>query len=220
MLHKEDRKMNIFKKKNTNYFFEQFLVVGEFSLQAFDVLKQGLENFDSTKSLDLKNAVHQIEHKADEIKHETEERLAREFMTPIDREDIFTLLNNIDDLTDAIDEISYKIYIRAYKSMPKNINQFIQKANEAIVAVIDLLKHLSDFNNKKVLDPYIEKVMQIEEQTDYLYEENVHYLYQDVEKVDYRQLVLIEKIYSMFEMTTDKCRDIARTIKTIMYKNI
>lgn len=65
--------MSIFKKK-TNYFFEQFVIVGEFSLKAVEELKKGLEDFKSENALQLKNDVHAIEHEADLVKHEVEER--------------------------------------------------------------------------------------------------------------------------------------------------
>lgn len=211
--------MYLFKKKE-NYFFEQFVKVSEFSLDAIKTLKAGLENFKPENTLELKNKVHQIEHNADLVKHEVEERLAKEFITPIDREDIFLLLNNIDDLTDAIDEISYKIYVRNYQTLPHNTDIFLTQAYDGIVAVIELLKNLSSFNNKKILDPLIEKIRDIEEKTDHLYEENVHALYIQENNLNYRQIVLTEKIYSMFEYVTDKCRDITKTVSIIMYKNL
>ena len=211
--------MYLFKKKE-NYFFEQFVKVSEFSLDAIKTLKAGLENFKPENTLELKNKVHQIEHNADLVKHEVEERLAKEFITPIDREDIFLLLNNIDDLTDAIDEISYKIYVRNYQTLPHNTDIFLTQAYDGIVAVIELLKNLSSFNNKKILDPLIEKIREIEEKTDHLYEENVHALYIQENNLNYRQIVLTEKIYSMFEYVTDKCRDITKTVSIIMYKNL
>lgn len=212
--------MSIFKKKNTNYFFNQFMVVGNYALKAYEELKKGLKDFDIPTSLTLKNNVHKIEHEADLIKHETEEKLAKEFITPIDREDIFTLLNNIDDLTDSIDEISYKLYIRAYKSLPDNIDKFIDITYESINATLDLLSNLENFSNKKILDPLIEKVKDFEEETDHLYEENVHELYKNHENYEYMELFSKEKVYSMFEEVTDKARDVARTIETIMYKNL
>ena len=211
--------MYLFKKKE-NYFFEQFVKVSEFSLDAIKTLNDGLENFKPENALNLKNKVHQIEHNADLVKHEVEERLAKEFITPIDREDIFLLLNNIDDLTDAIDEISYKIYVRNYQDLPHNTDIFLTQAYDGIVAVIELLKNLSSFNNKKILDPLIEKIRDIEEKTDHLYEENVHALYIQENNLNYRQIVLTEKIYSMFEYVTDKCRDITKTVSIIMYKNL
>lgn len=214
--------MALFKKNKTNYFFEQFLVVGEYSLKAIEELKKGIENFNPDNALKFKNDVHEIEHEADGIKHKVEERLAKEFMTPIDREDIFLLLDAIDDLTDSVDEISYKLYVRDYRKLPEHTLTFLSMAYQSITAVIELLKNLSNLTNKELMDPLIEKVRDLEEQTDHLYEEEVHTLYARNEdsQVSYKEIQLAEKVYGMFEYVTDKCRDITKEVEIIMYKNL
>ena len=50
----------------------------------------------------IRELVQDIEHKADAIVYETEEQLARVFVTPIDREDIQLLCASIDDIVDLI----------------------------------------------------------------------------------------------------------------------
>ena len=101
--------MALFKKKK-DYFFESFVELANYAKEAFLILEEGLKDFNASKAEELKNNVHLVEHKADLDKREIEEKLAKEFITPIDREDIFLLLDKIDDITDAIDEISYKLY--------------------------------------------------------------------------------------------------------------
>ena len=99
----------MFGKKKNNYFYESFENLCLYAIKEMDVLKEGLANFSNETLIDLKNNVHKIEHEADIKKKEIEEKLAKEFITPIDREDIFVLLDNIDDLCDAIEEISFKL---------------------------------------------------------------------------------------------------------------
>lgn len=210
--------MSLFRKKK-DYFFESFKELGEYSKKAMDTLSEGLLNFDNEKLVVLKNDVHKIEHEADQKKHVIEEKLAQEFITPIDREDIFLLLDKIDDLTDSIDEISYKLYIRNYSELPKNIKPFIEYAKEAVNSLLKLLSNLDNLTNKKVLDPYIEEVLNVEEAVDKLYEENVRDLYKD-ESLDQKHLFMEEKVYSYFEYVTDKCRDIVKAVQLIIYKNL
>ena len=212
--------MGLFTKNKTNYFFEQFAIVGSYSVKAIEKLQEGIINLENTDLLNLKNDVHEIEHTADLIKHETEERLAKEFMTPIDREDIFMLLDNIDDLTDSIDEVSYKMYLRNYKQLPHNTELFLRQAVAGVNAVNELLKNLNSLTNKKLMDPLIEKVRDIEEQTDHLFEENVRAYYIDPEKYQRSEVREAEDVYGMFEYITDKCRDVTKTIEIIMYKNL
>lgn len=210
--------MAIFKKKK-DYFYESFAELAEFSKQAIEELEKGLTNFEPSNLIVLKKNVHEVEHKADLIKHEIEEKLAKEFITPIDREDIFLLLDKIDDLTDSIDEISYKLYIRNYQKIPANTSIFMNKSKEAINSLLLILDNMDKISNKKIMDPLLNKVLEIEEEVDQLYEVNVRDLYKE-NIASYMDIVMSEKVYSYFEYVTDKCRDIVKQIQIIMYKNL
>lgn len=208
----------MFGKKKNNYFYESFEILSEYAIKEMSILKEGLNNFSNEKLNELKINVHKVEHEADIKKKEIEEKLAKEFITPIDREDIFVLLDNIDDLCDAIEEISFKLYIRNYKTLPPKTSIFFEKSEEAILALHEVLKNFEHINDKSVMDPLINKVLAIEEAVDKIYEVHVHNLY--VENKDYDTIRLGERVYSYFEYVTDKCRDVCKTILIIMYKNL
>lgn len=205
-------------KKKNNYFYDSFTNLMDYAIKTMSILTKGLEDFENVNLLELKNNVHTVEHEADILKHEYEEKLAKEFITPIDREDIFVLYDNIDDLIDSIDEVSYKLYLRNYTELPKNLNIMIDKSFEAIKSLKEIFVNFRDIDKKSIMDPLINKVIVIEEEMDKIYEENVHDLY--VESSDYDKNRFFEKVYSYFEYITDKCRDVCKTILIIMYKNL
>ena len=205
-------------KKRSNFFYDSFVEQINYAVKAMSILKEGLLNFDGIDTLTLKNNVHEVEHNADIMKHQLEEKLAKAFITPIDREDIFVLYDNIDDLIDAIDEVSYKIYLRNYKSLLNNIELFINKSLDAVNYLKDVLSSFKYIDDKKIMDPLLSKVIEIEEEVDKLYEENVHRLY--LSELDYKVTTTFEKVYGYFEYITDKCRDVCKTISVIMYKNL
>ena len=205
-------------KKKNNYFYDSFTNLIDYAIKTMSILTKGLEYFENVNLLELKNNVHTVEHEADILKHEYEEKLAKEFITPIDREDIFVLYDNIDDLIDSIDEVSYKLYLRNYTELPKNLNIMIDKSFEAIKSLKEIFVNFRDIDKKSIMDPLINKVIVIEEEMDKIYEENVHDLY--VESSDYDKNRFFEKVYSYFEYITDKCRDVCKTILIIMYKNL
>ena len=208
----------MFGRNKNNYFYESFENLCEYAIKEIEVLNKGLSDFSNSTLIELKDSVHKIEHEADIKKKEIEEKLAKEFITPIDREDIFVLLDNIDDLCDAIEEISFKLYIRNYKKLPPKTMLFAEKSKEAILAVSEVLHNFEHINNKEIMDPLINKVLILEEAVDKIYEIHVHNLY--LENKDYDEIRLGERVYSYFEYVTDKCRDICKTILIIMYKNL
>ena len=206
-------------KKKTNYFFEQFVVLSQFCNRAIDALIEGMKPVKDIDVEALKNSVHTIEHASDEQKREIEERLGKEFMTPIDREDIFLLLDAIDDLTDAIDDVSYKMYVHNQTRVPEDGHDMLELARGGVYSVSELLSHLQEVTKKEVIYPLIEKAQYYEEEADHLYEAKVHDIYlKGLDRTP--DGVIIETFYSSFEYITDKCRDIAKEVSIIMYKNL
>ena len=57
------------------------------------------------------DALHEIEHEADDKKHQLTNRLAKAFITPIEREDMIDLSHHIDEMTDKIEEVMIRIYM-------------------------------------------------------------------------------------------------------------
>lgn len=206
------------KKKDKNYFYDCFYNLAEYSLKAFEELSKGMKNFSSTNLEELKNNVHKYEHEADLKKEEYEEILAKEFSTPIDREDIFLLLDAIDDLTDSIDDISYKLFLRNYTFLPSKTEEFIDSTKICLDDLMLVLKNFKHFTSKHIIYPLIQKVKEDEANMDKLYEDEVHQLYK--ENLSYDKSRFNERIYGSFEYITDKCRDICKEILIIMYKNL
>ena len=93
------------KRKNDYNYFEEFSKLSQFSYDLAVNLHDTLSNFDSSKITQKVKVAHQIEHSADVAKHEIMNRLVKEFLPPIEREDITTLTQSIDDVSEAIDDV-------------------------------------------------------------------------------------------------------------------
>ena len=90
------------RKKDHDYF--AMLVEGvNYACEAATMLKTTFENFEPEKLQENINKVHHVEHTADMAKHDMIEKLVKEFITPIDREDILELADVIDDVTDDLE---------------------------------------------------------------------------------------------------------------------
>ena len=206
------------KAKKSNYYFDSFPILAGYSVKCGEMILNYLKEFDPKKSEELKDKVHEIEHQADDVKHQVTEKLLTEFMTPIDREDIFELLKLIDDVTDAIEEISLKIYIYNYQELPPNTVSFLELTVECMRKMEECLKHFPDFMNKKAFEPYVREVIKLEEEGDRAYISNMRELY-TTEKDGFKRHKA-EAMYTMLESVSDKCREVCRYTHNIALKNI
>ena len=82
-------------KKDNNY-FEMFVRLTDYSCSAAKQFCGLLGGFDPAKMPEEMKKMHAIEHSADMEKHNMMKLLAKEFITPIEREDIFQLAQELD----------------------------------------------------------------------------------------------------------------------------
>ena len=69
-----------------------------------------MRSFDPARIKERLDEMHAVEHAADDKKHELLNVLAKAFITPIEREDIMLLSQNIDEVTDKIEDVLLRMY--------------------------------------------------------------------------------------------------------------
>lgn len=206
------------KKKKSNYYFDSFPVLANYSTKCGEMILEFLKNFDPARLEEIKTSVHLIEHQADELKHEVTAKLLKEFMTPVDREDIYELLKLIDEVTDAIEEISLRLYLYNVQEVPDHYVELTEVTVECMRETVNCLEHMYEYLNESAFKPLVEKVVRLEERSDDIYIESVHSLY--AKEKDVRRLYVHEELYSLMETVSDKCREVCRFVQNIALKNI
>ena len=206
------------KKTKTNYYFDSFPALAHFSVRCGEMILEFIKNFDHKRLEEVKTAVHLVEHEADDLKHEVTARLLKEFMTPIDREDIYELLRLIDEVTDAIEEISLRLYLYDVKELPKNFVELTEVTIKCMRETENCLNNMYDYLNLDAFKPLVDAVVKLEEESDAIYIESVHALYRS-EKNE-KLLYIDETLYSLMETVSDKCREVCRYVQNIALKNI
>ena len=93
-----------------NDYFEMLSELVDYSCSAANLLHDTLLNFDVNEMKNKIGEMHNIEHAADLKKHDMMDKLLKEFITPIERGDIAELAHEIDNVTDAIEDILARIY--------------------------------------------------------------------------------------------------------------
>ena len=94
-------------KKHKFDYFEAFCAQADIARKESRALLDVVENFkpDPEWLRGKMEVIHTIENEGDDIAHEIIERLATEFLPPIDREDVTELTMLLDDVTDEIEEV-------------------------------------------------------------------------------------------------------------------
>src|SRR5258708_36750093 len=122
-------------------FFDLFEGMSGHAVQVARHLRQLAQSFpDITASI---QRIREEEHAADQLAHQALERLDRTFITPFDREDIHTLVGELDDITDGVDALAKRFPLFHVKQMEESfIKQtgVLIKATQMVDKAVKLLR--------------------------------------------------------------------------------
>lgn len=159
-------------------------------------------------------AIKAIEHRGDEITHQTMDLLHKTFITPLDREDIHTLVSRMDDILDFTDAAAQRIFMYGVEELPKEGQELaeicVQAARlvQSAVAALDNLKH-----PENIIKTCVE-INRLENDADHVLRSGLARLFK--EEPDIRKLIKLKEIYELLETVTDRCEDVANVIDGIV----
>lgn len=205
-------------KKNEFDYFEYFRRCGKFARRAAEFLYETLSAFDPTTLKERVDAMHRIENEADMIKHEMTRRLTHEFITPLEREDIVALSQEMDNVVDAAEDVLQ----RAYMFNVRNIRPETIAFAELFVKCCDELANtLDELENYKkagaAITKHIVEVNALESEGDTMHNENIRRLF--TEETDVRELLIWSNMFECFEICLDSCEHAADVVESVVMKN-
>ena len=203
-------------KKNFNY-FKAFIDLSNGSLKAAELLSKTLHNFDVNQVEEKVKEMHVIEHNADLERHEIMNRLAKEFLPPIERADIISLADNVDDVIDSIEDVLIRIEMFNVQSIKPEILKFTEVVMDCCKSMSAALKEFENFKRSKTLHAAIIEVNHLEEVADQLYINGVRDLFKNSK--DPIELIVWTEIYRLLEKCCDNCEEVANDIENIVMKN-
>ena len=204
-------------KKQDDFYFQNFIECAGYSCQAAHLLKEILSDFRPEDTRLRLDELHKIKHEADMKKHELSDRLTKAFITPIEREDIAALSEQIDDLTDKIEEVFIRIYINNVKAIRPEALKMLELVIQCCEEVCGLMREFANFRRSKELKDRIIQINSLEEEADRLYIASMHSLHS--EEKDVLAVIAWREIYSYLEKCADACEHAADVVESLVMKN-
>ncbi|HBD64184.1 MAG TPA: DUF47 domain-containing protein [Clostridiales bacterium] len=204
-------------RKNEFDYFDSFVKLSEYCCDAAKMLDDVLINFNADTLEEKMKKMHEIEHSADLKGHEITRRLAKEFITPIEREDIVVLVHEIDDITDTIEDVLLHMYMYNVKEIKNDALRFsklILKSCEELKLVFEEFKN---FRKSKDLHDKIIRINKLEEDGDNLYTEAVRKLH--MTSKDAIEIMTWTIAFNRLEKCCDSCEEAANIVESIVMKN-
>ena len=193
-------------------FFDLFIEAGENTVKASRLLDRMMATWPD--SGDLSKQVVEAEQEGDRITHAIIKRLNSTFVTPIDREDIYGLATQMDDIVDYTEEAAdflglYKI--EAPMSQAQELTKVLVAACEQLAAG---LVHLRDF---KDLDKYWIEIHRLENDGDRISRDAVASLFSN--GIDPMVVIRWKDMFAVLENAIDATETAAQILEGIVIKN-
>ncbi len=203
-------------KKNNNY-FEMMENASEFCVKIAEELVLAFANFDPCAVKEALDKLHALEHGGDNIKHELMEKLAKEFLPPIEREDLIDLASELDNVTDCIEDVFRKIYMMNVTVLRSDLD-----AHTALIVTMtkklrDLMREFKDYKKSVNIKTMIIEINRLESEGDKIYEDSTRRLYTgETTPLD---TMIWTDIYRRIEHCYDACEHAADVVESVVMKN-
>lgn len=162
---------------------------------------------------DVARRMRAAEHDADETTHAIVKKVNSTFVTPFDREDIYSLASGLDDVMDMMDEVVDMILLYEVKHLPAELSQqveVLQRCAELTAAAMPNLQSMQS------LDEYWIEVNRLENTGDKNHRRIIAKLFSGEFKTI--EVLKLKDIVESLEEAIDAFEKVANTVEQIAVK--
>ncbi|MRR17248.1 MAG: DUF47 domain-containing protein [Deltaproteobacteria bacterium] len=159
----------------------------------------------------------EIEHEADVIAHKTYARMHKSFLTPLDREDIYALVNKMDNILDAVESTAVRIHMYQVKKPNEAIIQQADILLQAIEKVRDVVFGLRNMKNSQVILDGCVEIHTLENAGDVILRTIIKDLF--IKEEDAIELLKWKEIFELLEEAVDGCENVSHVVEGIVMKH-
>jgi predicted phosphate transport protein (TIGR00153 family) len=193
-------------------FFDLFLEAGQNALRAARLLKEMLQKWPDEEG--LARDILKCESEGDRITHDIIRRLNSTFVTPLDREDIYGLATQLDDIVDYTEEaadflVLYKI--EAPMAQAEQMAEVLVRCCEQLEMALENLRGFKD------LERYWIEIHRLENDGDRISRDAVASLFAN--GIDPMVVIRWKDIFAVLERAIDATETAAHILEGIAIKN-
>ena len=162
----------------------------------------------------LSKKIKSVEHECDEIAHSVTIKLNKSFITPFDREDIYTLSMALDDVCDYIDAAARSVVMYNIHEIDEHSRQLatiIRKLADEVHGAVGFLK------DSRGMEQHLINIQRLENDADEVYFRANAELFKS--NADPVRIIVWKELYEILENATDKCEYVGNIIESIVLKH-
>jgi uncharacterized protein len=159
----------------------------------------------------------EIEHEADTITHDIYHNLHNTFVTPLDREDIYSLASKMDTILDLIESAAVRMYLYRIKKTTRELSELARILNESIAEIRKIVYSVRNKQDAKMILDVCVVINTLENEADQVLRTAMMRLFEN--ENDPIELIKLKEIIQTTETATDICEDVSNIIEGIILKH-
>ena len=193
-------------------FFDLFIEAGQNTVHAARLLDQMMNKWPEESG--ISREILKAEQEGDRITHDIIKRLNQTFVTPIDREDIYGLATQMDDIVDFTEEAAD--FLGLYK-IEAPMEQATALTKVLVASCEQLALGLENLRDFKDLDKYWIEIHRLENEGDRISRDAVASLFSN--GIDPMVVIRWKDMFAVLENAIDATETAAQILEGIVIKN-
>jgi predicted phosphate transport protein (TIGR00153 family) len=193
-------------------FFDLFIEAGQNTVHAATLLDRMMNHW--PEEAGISREILKAEQEGDRITHDIIKRLNTTFVTPIDREDIYGLATQMDDIVDFTEEAADFLGLYKIEAPMEQATALTKVLVAACEQLATGLEHLRDF---KDLDKYWIEIHRLENEGDRISRDAVASLFSN--GIDPMVVIRWKDMFAVLENAIDATETAAQILEGIVIKN-
>lgn len=180
-----------------------------------NILRRSLDDLENIQVSATK--IESLEHRADKLVIKVTQELNKAFITPIDREDIYSIVMGLEKIIDSINSAIHRFVMFDIKKATLaalKMSDLIVEASAEIVVLMEELKLIGKKNNIK---EKVIKINELEREGDITFRKIVGELFRN--EINPIEIIKWKEVYQILENIMDDCERVANTVEGIVMKN-
>lgn len=196
-------------------FYTLFTKNAEMANEAAKLLSDYVGNIHGNQ--ELLKAIKDIERKGDLAVREIIEELNKTFLTPFDREDIYAIVKEMDNVIDYIERSASRFDMFNVDKVRVGTTELCEMIVKITNELVEMMKQFHTMKKNGLVITHVNGINKIEEDGDTLSRSVIKKLFQgDTEAIE---VLKWREIFKHLENTLDACQHVANLVEGVVMKN-
>ena len=198
----------------TDEFYELFAASGRNALEAARLVERRFREYPNSSV--TQEDVKRVETEGDAFTRDLINLLNTQYVTPFDREDIYGLATELDDVVDYLEEASDLLGLYGVDRATRHA---VEQCEIIVAAVEQLCAALSGLKALRGIEASLVELKRLEDDGDRVVRDAIAALFRD-ERIDPLIVIRWKDIYEALEKALDACETAAHVLANVVVKNL